>query len=296
MDQDPPVAEWLLRGRRIGLNRPLVVAILNVTPDSFSDGGRYLTVDAALQRAEAAIEEGADVLDIGGESTRPDAKRIGVAEEMNRVIPVLRVLRDRFPGVVLSVDTTRSEVARAALLEGADAINDVSGLRLDDRMAERVAAAAAGLVVMHSRGDVDEMASYALAEYTSDVVGDVVRELWRSCEAAVQGGVARESIVVDPGIGFSKRAEHSIAVLRDLPRLAVLGQPIMVGASRKRVIGDITRVPVPEARADGTVGAHVAALAKGARLFRVHDVRAHRHALDVAWRILEPTERRRNAP
>jgi dihydropteroate synthase len=271
------------------LDRPLVVAILNVTPDSFSDGGRYLALDAAVARAEEAIGEGADVLDIGGESTRPGATRITEDEELNRVIPVLRAVRQRFPNAVLSTDTTRSRVAYAALREGADAINDVSGLRLDDRMAEAVAASSAGLVVMHSRGDVDEMASYGLAEYSGDIVRDIVQELERSLETAVRGGVSRECVVVDPGIGFSKRTEHSLAVLRELPRLGVLGQPIMVGASRKRFIGDLTGVSTPEERVEGTIGAHVAALAKGARLFRVHDVRAHRHALDAAWRILGAT-------
>jgi dihydropteroate synthase len=283
------VGDWVVRGRRVSLDRPLIVAILNVTPDSFSDGGRYLTREAALVRAEEAIGEGADVLDIGGESTRPGATRIAEDEELSRVIPVLRDVRPRFPNVVLSIDTTRSRVAHAALLEGADVINDVSGLRLDDRMAETVAASAAGLVVMHSRGDVDEMASYDLAEYSDDIVSDVVRELERSLETGVRGGVSRECVVVDPGIGFSKRTEHSLAVLRALPRLGVLGQPIMVGASRKRFIGDITGVSTPDERVQGTIGVHVAALANGARLFRVHDVRAHRHALDAAWRILGAT-------
>ena len=271
------------------MDRPLVVAILNVTPDSFSDGGRYLARDAAVARAEEAIDEGADVLDIGGESTRPGATRIAEDEELSRVLPVLRVVRARVPNVLLSIDTTRSGVAHAALLEGADVINDVSGLRLDDRMAETVAASAAGLVVMHSRGGVDEMASYGLAEYSDDVVSDVVRELECSLETAVRGGVSRECVVVDPGVGFSKRTEHSLAVLRDLPRLRVLGQPVMVGASRKRFVGDLTGVSTPDERVQGTIGVHVAALANGARLCRVHDVRAHRHALDAAWRILGAT-------
>jgi dihydropteroate synthase len=268
------------------LDRPIVMAILNLTPDSFSDGGRYPTVDDAVRAAEGMLEEGADLIDLGGESTRPGAARITMESERERVLPVLRELRRRLPAAVLSVDTTRHEVAREALAEGAQAINDVSALRLDPDIAAEVSGAGAGLVLMHSRGTVETMASYALAEYGADVTAEIMAELQPSVARALEAGVRREAIVLDPGIGFAKRSEHSLAALRGLERLTSLGFPVLVGASRKRVVGEIAGEPRPERRLMGTLGAHVAALARGARIFRVHDVRAHRQALDVAWRIL----------
>jgi len=280
------VTKWVAGGKQISLDRPIVVAVLNVTPDSFSDGGAYLTLENAIRRADEAVGEGADAVDVGGESTRPGAARISEADELERVLPVIRDVRRRHPHVPLSIDTTRSVVARAALGAGADIVNDVSGLRLDPALAEVVAQTGAGLVLMHSRGSVEEMASYQHAVYGRDVAGEIVTEITESIDRALGAGIARDAVVIDPGIGFSKRAEHSLAVLRDLERLTSLGFPVMVGASRKRVIGEVTGAVTPTERKDGTLGAHVAALAKGARLFRVHDVRAHRHALDVAWRIL----------
>jgi dihydropteroate synthase len=277
---------WSVRGSFIALQRPLLAAVLNLTPDSFSDGGRFTTVDAAVRAAEQMLEEGADLLDVGGESTRPGATRITPAVEHERVVPVIGHLARRFPGAIISVDTTRAGVARAALDAGAHVVNDVSGLRLEPGLAAVVASAGAGLILMHSRGGVEEMASYALASYGEDVVADVMHEIEESIAQAREGGVADASIVVDPGIGFAKRPDQSIAVLRGIGRIAGLGFPVMVGASRKRVIGEITGVSDPGQRGDGTLGAHVAALALGARLFRVHDVRAHRHALDTAWRML----------
>ena len=280
------VRQWTTRGRALALDRAVVVAILNVTPDSFSDGGRYTTVESARRRASEVLGEGADAIDIGGESTRPGAQRIDVSDELERVLPVVRAVRRDHPGAVLSVDTTRREVAKAVLAEGADVINDVSGLRLEPGLAEEAAGARAGLVLMHSRGSVEEMAGFSLALYGVDVADDVAAELVASIARARAAGVSEHAIVVDPGIGFAKRPEHSLAVLRDLHRITALGFPIMVGASRKRVIGELTGELDATRRVDGTLGAHVAALARGARIFRVHDVRAHRHALDVAWRIL----------
>ena len=279
---------WRTRGVDVPLARPVIVAILNVTPDSFSDGGELPTIERALERAEEVIAEGADMLDIGGESTRPGATRVAVDEEMRRVIPVLRAVRQRFASMPISIDTTRSEIAVAALAEGANAINDVSGLRLDPSLGGVVASRDAGIVLMHSRGRVDEMASYDRAVYGDDVVADILAELRDCVQRATAAGVDTRAIVLDPGIGFSKRSEHSLEVLGGLDRVASLGFPIMVGASRKRFIGEMTGVATPAERSAGSVGAHVAALARGARLFRVHDVRAHRHALDVAWRILAP--------
>lgn len=278
---------WRIRGELIALDRPVILGILNVTPDSFSDGGRFAGVDDALAHAERMVAEGADMLDVGGESTRPQgAEPVDAAEERRRVVPVVTALRRAFPHLPLSVDTVKAEVAAAALEAGAQVVNDVSGFRLDSRMAETCAAAGAGVILMHSRGAVADMATFAHATYEGGVVEEVRRELEAALAAARRAGVPDESVVLDPGVGFAKRSEHSLAVLAGLPRLATLGRPLLVGVSRKRFIGEITQVSSPAERVHGTVGANVAALARGARLFRVHDVRASREALDVAWRVL----------
>jgi dihydropteroate synthase len=277
---------WRVRGRQLRLDHPVIFGILNVTPDSFSDGGLFFSVDDAVRQAERLVEEGADALDVGGESTRPQgATPVQAAEERRRVIPVVRELRGRFPSAVLSVDTVKAEVAAAALDEGADVINDVSGLRLDARMPEVCAGPGAGVVLMHSRGGVSEMGTYEYAAYGPDPTGEVVAELGASVARAREAGVAAEAIVLDPGIGFAKRSEHSVAVLEGLGRIVALGYPVAVGASRKRFIGELSRVKEPAERVDGTTAANVMALAAGACIFRVHDVRPARRALDVAWAI-----------
>jgi len=279
-------ATWKIgHGDSVRLDRPRILGILNVTPDSFSDGGRHAAPDDALRHGDRLIEEGADVIDIGGESTRPGAAPVDAREELGRVLPVIRMLRRRHPDVPLSIDTAKSEVAAAALDEGVAIVNDVSGFRLDPRLAKICAAQGAGVVLMHSRGNVQDMASFTHATY-EDVVNEVVSELEVSVRVAREGGVGPGHIVLDPGIGFAKRAEHSLAMLAALPRLVTLGYPLLIGASRKRFIGEITGVKEPSERVAGSVGAHVAALCLGARLFRVHDVRETRQALDVAWAIV----------
>ena len=277
---------WQLRERRITLDRPFVFGIVNVTPDSFSDGGLFFGAQAAVEQAERLLDEGADGVDVGGESTRPhNAGPVPADEEAARVVPVVRLLRERRRDAVISVDTVKGAVARAALAAGADVVNDVSGLRLDPSLGSTCAEFGAGLVLMHSRGTVADMATYAHARYAS-VVDEVVDELQAALARAAAAGVEPTRIVLDPGLGFAKRAEHSLAVLRGLPRLVALGRPVLAGASRKRFVGELSGVAEPAARVHGSVGAHVAALARGARLFRVHDVRAHREALDVAWAVL----------
>jgi dihydropteroate synthase len=258
---------------------------VNVTPDSFSDGGNFFSAGAAVSQGQQLIADGADVLDIGGESTRPGATPITVEEEIRRVVPVVWALRGAFPRVPISVDTVKAEVARAVLEAGASIINDVSGLRLDPAMAGVCAREKAGVVLMHSRGTVAEMATFVHAQYR-DVTAEVTAELRTRVEAALAAGIEAEAIVVDPGIGFAKRAEHSLELLADLPRIAALGYPVLVGVSRKRFIGEITGVTTPSERDAGTIGANVAALARGAALFRVHDVRGARQALDVAWAVV----------
>jgi dihydropteroate synthase len=280
-------AEWRLATRALQLNRPLIMGIINVTPDSFSDGGKFFSPSAAAAHGRMLIAQGADMLDVGGESTRPQgATAVSVDEELQRVIPVLDALRESDPDVPVSVDTVKSAVARESLAHGAEVINDVSGFRLDPAMAEVCAAANAGVILMHSRGTVETMATYAEAGYGDDVVGEIIAELGARVEWARAAGVARERIAIDPGVGFAKRSEHSLAVLRELPRFAELGLPVAVGVSRKRFIGEKSGAKGLEDRIDGTIAANVLALAGGARIFRVHDVDHARRALDMAWSIL----------
>lgn len=278
---------WRHATGELSLDKPRILGIVNVTPDSFSDGGLFLTVDDARRRMDDLVEEGADVLDVGGESTRPNAAmEVSVEEELARVLPVIEAGVADHPNVPLSVDTTKSEVARAALDAGASIVNDVSGFRLDADMARVCAESRAGVVLMHSRGGVKDMASFAHATYGDDVVGECIAELTPRLRAATEAGVAADSIVLDPGIGFAKRGEHSLAVLAGIERFAALGHPVLIGASRKRFIGEVTRTTIATERIWGTVGANVAALTRGARLFRVHDTRPNRHALDVAWAVM----------
>ena len=276
---------WRIRGRELSLARPLVMGIVNVTPDSFSDGGRHLSPGAALAHAAKLVAEGADILDIGGESTRPDAVEIPAAEELRRVLPIVRTLAAERPELVLSVDTVKASVAEAAIAAGAHIVNDVSGLRLDAQMAPLCAAAGVGVVVMHSRGGVAEMASLEQATYGEDFLDEMLGELRERVREAERQGIAPEAIAVDPGIGFSKRPEHSLRALACLERLAAWGYPVVVGASRKRFIGQLTGQSNPSHRQFGSVGAAVAAFDRGARVLRVHDVAATRHALDVAAAI-----------
>lgn len=273
---------WALRRGVISLDRPMVMGILNVTPDSFSDGGRFLDPADAVAQARRMAAEGADLVDVGGESTRPGAPAVSADEEAARVVPVIRALRDALE-LPVSVDTRKAAVAREAMAAGADVVNDVSGLA-DPAMAGVVAPSGAGLVLMHMRGTPATM--QGLTEY-GDVVDDVAAELADSLARADAAGIARERVVLDPGIGFAKTAEQNLELIASLERIqARLGRPVLLGASRKSFIGALLGGVPADERDAGTVGACVAGLARGARLFRVHDVRAARQALDVAWAIL----------
>lgn len=279
---------WRHATGMLTLDRPRILGIVNVTPDSFSDGGKLSSVDDACRHVERLIADGADVIDVGGESTRPQkAVPVEADVERRRVLPVVQALVEHFPSVPLSVDTVKATVAREALAAGASIVNDVSAFRLDDEMPSVCAAASAGVVLMHSRGGVADMATFAHATYGADVMGEVIAELAPRANVAEAAGIPRDRIVLDPGIGFSKRGSQSVAVLAQLERLAMLEFPVLVGPSRKRFIGEITGVVEPAARVSGTVGACVAALDRGARLFRVHDVRQAREALDVAWAVMQ---------
>ena len=281
----PSPTTWQIRGRELSLERPLVMGVVNVTPDSFSDGGRFQTSSAALAHAARLVAEGADIVDVGGESTRPQgAEVVPTDEELRRVLPVIRTLAAERPELVISVDTVKAAVAEAALAAGAHIVNDVSGLRLDAEMAHVCAAAGAGVVVMHSRGGVTDMATFAHADY-DDFLGEMLAELAERVRTAERAGVPRAAIAVDPGIGFSKRTEHSLRALACLERLTPWGLPIVVGASRKRFIGQLTGQANAAQRVYGSVGAAVMAYERGAHVLRVHDVAATRQALDVAAAI-----------
>lgn len=275
-------AAWLTARGAVSLDRPCVVGILNVTPDSFWDGGLHAGVEAAVAHAGRLLADGADILDVGGESTRPGAQTVPPVEELARVVPVVQAVLGAFPDALLSVDTMKADVARAALAEGAAIVNDVSGLRLDPAMGEVVRQSGAGVIVMHSRGGIETMARYTEAVYGPDPAADVARELAEALDRAREAGIPDEAVVLDPGFGFAKRTEHSIAVLAHLDRILALGRPVLVGPSRKRFVGDAAGTASPEDRLPGTIAACVVALLRGARLFRVHDVLETRRALALA--------------
>ncbi len=256
------------------------MGIINLTPDSFSDGGRFRGVEEALAEAEAMVAAGAGLIDVGGESTRPGAEVVSTAEELARVLPFVEAAGARLP-VPLSVDTRKAEVARAALDAGAAIVNDVSALRHDPTLGEVAAEVGAGVVLMHMRGEPATMRE--LARY-DDVPREVASELGEAVERARHAGIADTSIVLDPGIGFAKTATHSFAILAQLEPLLTLGFPVMVGPSRKSFLGSVTNAE-PQRRAPGTVAACVAAYLQGARIFRVHDVEPVIQALAVAEAI-----------
>lgn len=256
------------------LDRPLVMGVVNVTPDSFSDGGRYLDPRAAIEHARRLAAEGADILDVGGESTRPGSLPVGEAEELDRVLPVLEGVLTL--GIPVSVDTTKPAVMRAALAAGAAMVNDVNALRSPGAL-EAVAASPAGVCLMHMRGEPRTMqANPVYADLVAEV-RDFLAARAAACEAA---GIARERIVIDPGFGFGKTVEHNLALLRALPELAALGFPVLAGLSRKSTLGEITGRPVGE-RLAASVAAALLAVERGARIVRVHDVAATRDALAV---------------
>lgn len=264
---------------RLSLATPLIMGIVNITPDSFSDGGRWVEAEVAILHALKLQDEGADVLDVGGESTRPGATAVPVAEEIRRVIPVIEALVGH--GCVVSVDTRKPEVIRAALDAGAAMVNDVMALRVPGAL-EIVAASGAAVCLMHMLGEPQSMQQAPL--YT-DVVEDVKQFLQDRVQVCEAAGIARDRLVIDPGFGFGKTLQHNLDLLRRLSRLAESGVPVMAGLSRKTMLGTLTGQNV-EAREFAGVAAHLAAVARGARMVRVHNVMAMRDAL-VIWNAVE---------
>jgi dihydropteroate synthase len=268
--------------------RTLIMGILNVTPDSFSDGGRFVTVDQAVAHAERMISEGADIIDVGGESTRPGGEPISIAEEIGRVVPVIEALSSRV-NTPLSVDTTKSEVASAALDAGAAIVNDISALRFDFYIADAAARTGAGLVLMHSRGTPATM--HRLPP-VADIMEEVVRSLRASIHMAERRGVRRESIVIDPGIGFGKSQKQNLELIAKLDQLiaAFPDYPLLIGTSRKsfigRILADESGTPAPaEDRLYGTIATITATVLKGAHIVRVHDVKAAAETIRVSESI-----------
>ncbi|WP_026840495.1 dihydropteroate synthase [Citrifermentans bremense] len=272
---------WQLSRRALSLERPLIMGILNVTPDSFSDGGRFFSLDAAIERAQEMEREGADIIDIGGESTRPNAPAVGTAQELDRVVPVIEALSRRIQ-VPISIDTYKAEVARAACAAGAEIVNDVTGLMFDPDMARVTAEADAGVVVMHTRGMPDTM--QAETGY-DDLMAEVKRYLEQSVALARKAGIADGRIVVDPGLGFGKSVQGNLELIKRLAEFRELGFPILVGPSRKSFVGAVTGRGGGE-RVFGTAAAVAMSVAHGASIIRVHDVAAMKDVAVMARALM----------
>jgi dihydropteroate synthase len=272
---------WRCQERVFDLSRPIVMGILNVTPDSFSDGDRYSSIDAALTRAGQMIAEGAAVIDVGGESTRPGAETVTAEVELARVLPVIKGIAAN-SDVAISIDSSKPEVMAAAVAAGACIINDVYALRAYGAR-EVAAKARAGVVLMHMQGEPRTMQASPRYE---DVVGEVIGFLQAQRDACVADGIAPESIAVDPGFGFGKQLSHNLALLKDLPKFAVLRSPLLIGVSRKNVIGKILGRGVND-RLYGGLGLAALAVAYGARIIRTHDVEATRDAIGTVTAVLQ---------
>jgi dihydropteroate synthase len=274
---------WQIARRRLSFEKTLVMAVLNVTPDSFSDGGAFFSIDDALRRAEKLVEEGADILDVGGESTRPASERVSVDEEIRRVAPVIEAIVKRFD-VPVSIDTTKSEVAEKSIEAGAEIVNDVSGLRFDEKIARAAAARNAGLVLMHLRGDFETMHRQAPV---ADILKEVSSGFHWSVEKALSFDVKKENIALDIGIGFSKTFNQNLELLAKLDKLAkeFPDFPMLVGASRKSFIGKILGDVSTDERLSGSLAGAAIAVWNGANIVRAHDVKATAEALKVVEAI-----------
>lgn len=276
-----PAATWELSRRTLSLERPQIMGILNVTPDSFSDGGRFFSLEAAVLRAQEMEREGADIIDIGGESTRPNAPAVTLAQELDRVIPVIEALKGRI-SIPISIDTYKAGVAKAACAAGAEIVNDVTGLMFDPEMAAVVAEADAGLVVMHTRGMPDTMQKDT---GYGDLIADVKEYLARSMALARSAGLVEGRIAVDPGLGFGKSVQGNLELIKRLDEFLELGRPILVGPSRKSFIGAVTGREGGE-RIFGTAAAVAMSIAHGATILRVHDVAAMKDVAVMARALI----------
>lgn len=270
---------WLCGRFELGLERPLLMGIVNVTPDSFSDGNQYIQTDAAIAHAQQLVAEGADILDIGGESTRPGAEPVSVQEELRRLLPVIEALREL--NIPLSVDTFKPEVMRAVLDAGADIINDIAGFR-DPASVAAVAGSSCGLCVMHMQGEPKTMQKQP---HYDDLYAEVRQFLLQRVQALRGAGVVPERIMLDPGLGFGKTVAHNYSLLRDLAAIQIESYPWLIGLSRKSMIGHVVNRP-PQQRLAGSLAGMLAAVARGAAVVRVHDVAESADALRV-WQAVE---------
>jgi dihydropteroate synthase len=272
------VTDKLLRS-----NRPLIMGILNRTPDSFSDGGLYQDEAQALAHALKMVEEGADIIDVGGESTRPGSWRIEVGEQIRRVVPIIERLRGSLPAAIpISIDTTRAEVAAAALAAGASILNDISAGRDDPAMFKLAAQTGAPIILMHMQATPETM---QINPAYGDVVAEVKSFLLERAEAAQAASIRREQVFIDPGIGFGKTNEHNLALMANLKQFVDTGYPVLLGTSRKRFMGAICAQTEPKELLGATCATTALGVMAGVRIFRVHDIKANRQAADVAWTI-----------
>ncbi|MDD5461149.1 MAG: dihydropteroate synthase [Methylococcales bacterium] len=265
------------------LKKPLIMGILNMTPDSFSDGGKYTDINTALQQVKRMLAEGADIIDIGGESTRPGSDSVAAADQQERVIPVITAVRQQLKSdILISIDTTSSAVAEAALIAGANIINDVSAGQNDEAILTLAARTDAPIILMHSQGSPKTMQNDPSYD---DVVHEVMDALIKQSHAALKAGVKKDNILLDPGIGFGKRKQHNLNLLAHLDTLVASGFPVLLGTSRKRFMGSLCDVSEPSELVTATAVTTALGVMAGVRIFRVHDVRENRQAADLAWAI-----------
>lgn len=251
-----------------------VMGILNVTPDSFSDGGKYSTVEYALKHVEQMINEGVDIIDVGGESTRPGYTKVSDTDEIDRVVPVIKAIKNRYD-IPVSIDTYKSEVALAAIEAGADMVNDIWGLKCDEKLADVIADKGVACCIMHNRKE---------AQYT-DLVLDVISDLQESIDIAVKAGISKDKIMLDPGVGFAKTYEDNLTIINNLPRICDMGYPVLLGASRKSVIGLTLDLPVTQ-REEGTLVTTVWAVQSGCDFVRVHNIESNKRAIKMSKAII----------
>ena len=272
-----------LGGKILNLaKKTAIMGILNVTPDSFYDGGRYTCQDEALRRVEQMIEEGADIIDVGGESTRPGSERVSPKEEIKRVIPIIEKIRENFD-VPISIDTYKAEVARQAIEAGANMVNDISGLRFDPKLKEVVAKCDVPVVIAHIKGTPKDMQDNP--QYRC-LMGEIISYLREGIKMAEEAGISSDKIIIDPGIGFGKTTEHNLRIIKRLPELKSLGKPILIGASRKSFIGDVLKLPVSE-RLEGSLAIGSLSVFQGANIIRTHDVKETRRVVDLIRAVMK---------
>jgi len=276
------VISWKIKSSSIYIDRPLIMGILNITPDSFYDGGKYFNYDKAIERGKEIEKEGADIIDIGGESTRPGSAPVSEKEEIKRVIPVIENLSKEIK-IPISCDTYKSKVAEKALQVGAEIINDISGLRFDKNLIEVIKEHKPGLIIMHTKGKPKNMQK---KPYYKDTINEIYNFFKKRLEYAIKKGISEKSIVIDPGIGFGKRLIDNLLIIKNLSKFKKIGRPILIGTSRKSFIGKLLNLPEEE-RLEGTIASIVISYINGAKIFRVHDVKEAKRALDFTYYIFK---------